>query len=144
MDPDKAVYAQATGQRTLAEAIDGADVFLGLSAGGVLKPEMVARMAARPLVLRWPAVMPEITPEEVMKVRNDAIMATGRTDYPNQVNNVLCFPYIFRGALDCGATSITNSMLRPFTPSPIWRRRSKMKKWRPLMPDSTWLLVRNT
>ena len=110
MDPDKAVYAQTTGQRTLAEAIDGADVFLGLSAGGVLKPEMVARMAARPLVFALANPIPEITPEEVMKVRNDAIMATGRTDYPNQVNNVLCFPYIFRGALDCGATSITNSM----------------------------------
>ena len=110
MDPDKAVYAQATDQRTLAEVIDGADVFLGLSAGGVLKPDMVQRMAARPLIFALANPRPEITPEEVQTVRDDAIMATGRTDYPNQVNNVLCFPYIFRGALDCGATSITDAM----------------------------------
>ena len=110
MDPDKAVYAQATDKRTLAEVIDGADVFLGLSAGGVLKPDMVQRMAARPLIFALANPRPEITPEEVQTVRDDAIMATGRTDYPNQVNNVLCFPYIFRGALDCGATSITDAM----------------------------------
>ncbi|MET4578370.1 NADP-dependent malic enzyme [Ottowia thiooxydans] len=110
MDPDKEVYAQKTDKRTLAEVIDGADVFLGLSAGGVLKPDMVARMAERPLILALANPYPEITPEEVKAVRDDAVMATGRTDYPNQVNNVLCFPYIFRGALDCGATTITMEM----------------------------------
>jgi malate dehydrogenase (oxaloacetate-decarboxylating)(NADP+) len=110
MDPDKAVYQQPTAQRTLADVIDGADIFLGLSAGGVLKPEMVAKMAARPLILALANPNPEITPEEVKAVRDDAIMATGRTDYPNQVNNVLCFPYIFRGALDAGASTITDEM----------------------------------
>ncbi|MBH1964547.1 MAG: NADP-dependent malic enzyme [Comamonadaceae bacterium] len=110
MDPDKEVYAQKTDKRTLAEVIDGADVFLGLSAGGVLKGDMVARMAERPLILALANPYPEITPEEVKAVRDDAVMATGRTDYPNQVNNVLCFPYIFRGALDCGATTITMEM----------------------------------
>ncbi|HMN93037.1 MAG TPA: NADP-dependent malic enzyme [Hydrogenophaga sp.] len=110
MDPDKAVFAQKTAQRTLAEAIAGADVFLGLSAGGVLKPDMVAKMAARPLIFALANPNPEILPEDVKAVRDDAIMATGRTDYPNQVNNVLCFPYIFRGALDSGATTITDEM----------------------------------
>ena len=110
MDPEKAVYAQKTDKRRLAEVIDGADVFLGLSAGGVLKPDMVARMAARPLILALANPTPEILPEEVKAVREDAIIATGRSDYPNQVNNVLCFPYIFRGALDCGATTITDEM----------------------------------
>ena len=110
MDPDKAIYAQKTDLRTLGEVIDGADVFLGLSAAGVLKPEMVARMADRPLILALANPNPEILPDEVKSVRQDAVMATGRTDYPNQVNNVLCFPYIFRGALDCGATTITNEM----------------------------------
>ena len=110
MDPDKAIYAQKTDKRTLGEVIDGADVFLGLSAAGVLKPEMVARMADRPLILALANPNPEILPDEVKSVRQDAVMATGRTDYPNQVNNVLCFPYIFRGALDCGATTITNEM----------------------------------
>jgi len=94
----------------LAQVIDGADVFLGLSAGGVLKPEMVISMAPKPLILALANPTPEILPEEVHKVRNDAIMATGRTDYPNQVNNVLCFPYIFRGALDAGAYTITSEM----------------------------------
>ncbi|MBY0236191.1 MAG: NADP-dependent malic enzyme, partial [Burkholderiaceae bacterium] len=108
MDPDKAAFAQKTEQRTLSEAIDGADIFLGLSAGGVLKPEMVAKMAARPMIFALANPTPEISPEEVQKVRSDAVIATGRTDYPNQVNNVLCFPYIFRGALDCGATTITD------------------------------------
>ena len=84
--------------------IEGADIFLGLSAGGVLKPEMVKRMAARPLVLALANPVPEIMPEEIKAVRSDALIATGRTDYPNQVNNILCFPYIFRSALDCGAT----------------------------------------
>ncbi len=110
MDPDKAEFAQETSHRTLAEVIEGADAFLGLSAGGVLKPEMVARMAAQPLIFALANPTPEIMPDEVKTVRDDAIMATGRTDYPNQVNNVLCFPYIFRGALDCGATTITVDM----------------------------------
>ena len=110
MDPIKARYAKKTEQRTLAEAIAGADIFLGLSAGGVLKPEMVAKMAAEPLILALANPTPEILPDEVKKVRSDAIMATGRSDYPNQVNNVLCFPFIFRGALDAGATTITEGM----------------------------------
>jgi malate dehydrogenase (oxaloacetate-decarboxylating)(NADP+) len=100
MDPDKAEFAQDTRARTLAEVIGGADVFLGLSAGGVLKPEMVRTMAPRPLIFALANPTPEILPEEVKAVRDDAVMATGRTDYPNQVNNVLCFPYIFRGARD--------------------------------------------
>ena len=110
MDADKAQFMQKTDQRTLGEAIEGADVFLGLSAAGVLKPEMVKKMAAKPLIFALANPTPEIMPEEVKAVRDDAIMATGRTDYPNQVNNVLCFPYIFRGALDCGATTITIEM----------------------------------
>ncbi|WP_088283558.1 NADP-dependent malic enzyme [Ideonella sp. A 288] len=110
MDPDKAEFAQDTPLRTLAEVMAGADVFLGLSAGGVLKAPAVAGMAARPLIFALANPTPEITPEEVKAVRDDAIMATGRTDYPNQVNNVLCFPYIFRGALDSGATTITDEM----------------------------------
>ncbi|TXH34307.1 MAG: NADP-dependent malic enzyme, partial [Burkholderiaceae bacterium] len=110
MDPDKAEFAQPTDLRTLSEVIEGADVFLGLSAGGVLKTGMVAKMAAKPLIFALANPTPEIMPEEVKAVRDDAIMATGRTDYPNQVNNVLCFPYIFRGALDCGASTITNEM----------------------------------
>ena len=110
MDPDKAEYAQKTDARSLREVIAGADVFLGLSAGGVLKADMVATMAARPLIFALANPTPEILPEEVKAVRDDAIMATGRTDYPNQVNNVLCFPYIFRGALDSGATTINVEM----------------------------------
>ncbi|MFM8756624.1 MAG: NADP-dependent malic enzyme [Limnohabitans sp.] len=110
MDEDKIQFAQKTDQRKLAEVIGGADVFLGLSAGGVLKSDMVTKMAARPLILALANPTPEIMPEEVKAVREDAIMATGRTDYPNQVNNVLCFPYIFRGALDSGATTITQEM----------------------------------
>ena len=110
MDPDKAEFAQKTELRTLREAIAGADIFLGLSAGGVLKADMVASMAAKPLIFALANPNPEIMPEQVREVRDDAVMATGRTDYPNQVNNVLCFPYIFRGALDCGATTITDEM----------------------------------
>ncbi|WP_098020942.1 NADP-dependent malic enzyme [Orrella dioscoreae] len=110
MDPDKAKFAQKTDLRTLGEVIEGADVFLGLSAGGVLKPEMVARMAARPFILALANPTPEILPEAAHAVRDDVVMATGRSDYPNQVNNVLCFPYIFRGALDVGATTITREM----------------------------------
>ncbi|MFM7759461.1 MAG: NADP-dependent malic enzyme [Burkholderiaceae bacterium] len=110
MDPDKERFAQYIKQRTLAEVIAGADIFLGLSAGGVLKQDMVRQMAPKPLVLALANPTPEILPEEVRAVRDDAVIATGRSDYPNQVNNVLCFPYIFRGALDCGATTITRSM----------------------------------
>ncbi len=110
MDEDKIQFAQKTDARTLGQIIEGADVFLGLSAGGVLKPEMVAKMAANPLIFALANPTPEILPEEVKAVRDDAIMATGRTDYPNQVNNVLCFPYIFRGALDAGASTITVEM----------------------------------
>ncbi|OZI28285.1 NADP-dependent malic enzyme, partial [Bordetella genomosp. 1] len=110
MDPDKARYAQKTEARKLADVIDGADVFLGLSAGGVLKAEMVAVMAPRPLILALANPTPEILPEVAKAVRDDIVMATGRSDYPNQVNNVLCFPYIFRGALDVGATTITPEM----------------------------------
>ena len=110
MDPDKAAFAQPTSLRSLADVMVGADVFLGLSAGGVLKPAMVATMARTPVIFALANPTPEIMPEEVKAVRGDAIMATGRTDYPNQVNNVLCFPYIFRGALDSGATTITDAM----------------------------------
>jgi malate dehydrogenase (oxaloacetate-decarboxylating)(NADP+) len=110
MDPDKERFAQETTARSLKEVMDGADIFLGLSAGGVLKQDMVKVMAAKPLILALANPTPEILPEEVKAVRDDAIMATGRSDYPNQVNNVLCFPYIFRGALDCGATTITREM----------------------------------
>ncbi|WP_205204853.1 NADP-dependent malic enzyme [Azonexus hydrophilus] len=110
MDEIKARYAKASEMRSLGEVIAGADVFLGLSAGGVLKPEMVQKMAARPLIMALANPRPEILPEEVKAVRDDAIICTGRSDYPNQVNNVLCFPYIFRGALDVGATTITGEM----------------------------------
>ncbi len=110
MDPRKARYAIDTNARTLAEIIPGSDIFLGLSAGGVLKPEMLETMAPHPLVLALANPTPEILPELVKAVRPDAIMATGRSDYPNQVNNVLCFPFIFRGALDVGATTINEAM----------------------------------
>ena len=110
MDDNKAQYAQATAARSLAEVIDGADIFLGLSAGGVLKPEMLKAMAAQPLILALANPTPEIQPELAKQARPDAVIATGRTDYPNQVNNVLCFPFIFRGALDAGATTITREM----------------------------------
>jgi malate dehydrogenase (oxaloacetate-decarboxylating)(NADP+) len=110
MDPNKARYAKATPARTLGEIIEGADVFLGLSAGKVLKPEMVKKMAANPLILALANPTPEILPEEVRSVRDDAVIATGRSDYPNQVNNVLCFPFIFRGALDVGATTVNEAM----------------------------------
>ena len=110
MDPDKERFAQDTSARKLADIIEGADVFLGLSAGGVLKPEMVAGMAANPVILALANPNPEILPEDAHAVRDDVVMATGRSDYPNQVNNVLCFPYIFRGALDVGATTITRNM----------------------------------
>ena len=110
MDPDKTRFAQKTDARKLADIIENADVFLGLSAGGVLKPEMVKVMAKRPLILALANPNPEILPADAHAVRDDIVMATGRSDYPNQVNNVLCFPYIFRGALDVGATTITREM----------------------------------
>ena len=110
MDPEKARFAQPTAARTLAEIIGGADVFLGLSAGGVLTQDMVRAMAPNPLILALANPIPEILPQEAAAVREDAVIATGRSDYPNQVNNVLCFPFIFRGALDVGATTVTRSM----------------------------------
>ena len=110
MDPFKGRYARDTPARSLGEVIEGADIFLGLSAAGVLKQDMVKKMAARPLIFALANPNPEITPEDVAAVRDDVIMATGRSDYPNQVNNVLCFPYIFRGALDAGASTINDEM----------------------------------
>jgi malate dehydrogenase (oxaloacetate-decarboxylating)(NADP+) len=110
MDEWKAVYAQPTDARTLGEVIGDADIFLGLSAPGVLKEGMVKAMAAQPLIMALANPVPEIMPKEVKRARPDAIIATGRSDYPNQVNNVLCFPFIFRGALDVGATEINESM----------------------------------
>jgi len=112
MDRWKEVYAQDTDARKLGDVIDGADIFLGVSAGGVLKPDMVKRMADRPLIMALANPSPEIMPEEAVMVRPDAMICTGRSDYPNQVNNVLCFPYIFRGALDVGATTINEEMKR--------------------------------
>ena len=110
IDPVKARYTKKTNSRTLADVIDGADIFLGLSAAGVLKPEMVAKMAKNPVIFALANPTPEILPHEVKAVRDDAIMATGRSDFPNQVNNLLCFPFIFRGALDVGASTITEEM----------------------------------
>ncbi len=110
MDPYKAVYAKDTNARTLGDVIGDADIFLGLSASGVLKPDMVQRMAKGPLIMALANPNPEIMPEEARAARPDAMICTGRSDYPNQVNNVLCFPYIFRGALDCGATAINEAM----------------------------------
>ncbi|WP_455474762.1 NADP-dependent malic enzyme [Bartonella sp. B30(2025)] len=110
MDRWKVIYAQKTDARTLSEIIDDADIFLGVSAGGVLKPEYLKKMAPNPLILALANPTPEIMPEEARAVRPDAMICTGRSDYPNQVNNVLCFPYIFRGALDVGATAINEEM----------------------------------
>jgi malate dehydrogenase (oxaloacetate-decarboxylating)(NADP+) len=112
MDRWKAVYAQQTACRTLDDIIEDADIFLGLSAGGVLKPTMVKRMAKSPLIMALANPVPEIMPEEALEARPDAMICTGRSDYANQVNNVLCFPYIFRGALDVGATTINEDMKR--------------------------------
>jgi len=108
--PNKASYAADTEARTLSDAVKDADIFLGLSSGNILKPEMVLTMAARPLILAMANPIPEILPEEVKAIRSDAVISTGRSDYPNQVNNVLCFPFIFRGALDVDATSINEEM----------------------------------
>ncbi|HEX2199851.1 MAG TPA: NADP-dependent malic enzyme [Burkholderiales bacterium] len=110
MDPDKERFAQETRARTLDEVIAGADIFLGLSAGGVLKPSMVKKMAERPLILALANPEPEIRPDLAKEARPDSVIATGRSDYPNQVNNVLCFPFVFRGALDVGATTINDEM----------------------------------
>ena len=112
MDRWKSIYAQKTSLRTLAEVIDGADIFLGLSAAGVLKPELLQKMAHHPLILALANPDPEIMPDVAQAVRPDAMICTGRSDYPNQVNNVLCFPYIFRGALDVAATQINEHMKR--------------------------------
>ncbi len=110
LDESKQRYCQKTDAKTLADVVHGADVFLGCSAAGVLTPEMVATMADKPIILALANPEPEIRPELAKQARPDCIMATGRSDYPNQVNNVLCFPYIFRGALDCGATTINEAM----------------------------------
>jgi malate dehydrogenase (oxaloacetate-decarboxylating)(NADP+) len=110
MDPEKARFAQDTAARSLAELVEGADIFLGLSAGGLLKPEMVKTMAKTPIIMALANPTPEISPELAQEARPDALICTGRSDYPNQVNNVLCFPYIFRGALDAGATTINEEM----------------------------------
>ena len=110
MDRWKAVYAQKTDKRTLGDVIAGADIFLGLSAPNVLKPDMVKQMADKPLVMALANPDPEIMPDEARKARPDAMICTGRSDFPNQVNNVLCFPFIFRGALDVGATAINEDM----------------------------------
>src|SRR5690606_26504333 len=110
MDQWKSIYCQDSEKRTLAESIDGADVFLGLSAAGVLKPELLAKMADKPLIMALANPTPEIMPELARAARPDAMICTGRSDFPNQVNNVICFPYIFRGALDCGATTINEPM----------------------------------
>ena len=110
MDDNKARYAKDIPARTLGEVIADADVFLGLSAGNVLKPEMLKQMARQPLIFALANPVPEILPQVALEARPDAILATGRSDFPNQVNNVLCFPYIFRGALDVGATTINEAM----------------------------------
>src|SRR3954452_12615872 len=110
MDRWKGVYAQKNDKRTLDDVIGGADIFLGLSAPNVLKPEMIKQMAEKPLVMALANPDPEIMPEEARQARPDAMICTGRSDFPNQVNNVLCFPFIFRGALDVGATAINEDM----------------------------------
>ena len=111
MDPYKAVYAVNTPHRTLEQALDGADLFLGLSAAGVLNPDWLQKMADQPIIMALANPVPEVMPDEAKSVRPDAIIATGRSDYPNQVNNVLCFPFLFRGALDVGATEINSAMM---------------------------------
>ena len=123
MDPEKDRYAQDTSARTLADIMPGADIFLGLSAGGVLKPEMVRDMAPTPIILALANPTPEIEPELARQARPDALICTGRSDFPNQVNNVLCFPFIFRGALDVGATAINEEMKTGRRPRHrrIWR-----------------------
>jgi malate dehydrogenase (oxaloacetate-decarboxylating)(NADP+) len=124
MDPFKERFAQATAKRTLAEAIAGVDVFLGVSAPGIVTRPMVATMADRPLIMALANPVPEIMPEEARAAKPDAIIATGRSDFPNQVNNVLCFPYIFRGALDCGATTINEAMKTACAQAIAWVARA--------------------
>ena len=113
MNPHKAAFAQASDKRTLDEVIDDADLFLGLSGPNVLKPEMVAKMAKQPIIFALANPNPEIMPEEARKIAPDAIIATGRSDFPNQVNNVLCFPFIFRGALDVAQRKSTTRCRSP-------------------------------
>jgi malic enzyme len=145
MDPEKARFAQPTAARTLDEVIQDADVFLGLSAGGVLTAGMVAKMAPRPLILALANPTPEILPEEVRAVRADAVIATGRSDYPNQVNNVLCFPFIFRGALMWARPpSRGRWKSRRCTPSRSWPVRSRAMSWPPMEASRTLHSVRNT
>ena len=110
MDPEKEKYAQETDARTLMDVISDADIFLGLSAGNVLKPEMVLKMAKDPVIFAMANPIPEILPEVAHATRDDVIMGTGRSDYPNQINNSMCFPYLFRGALDCRAKTINREM----------------------------------
>ena len=110
MDPDKEIYAQDTSARTLMDVIPDADIFLGLSAGNVLKPEMLLKMAKNPIIFAMANPIPEILPEIAHATRDDAIVGTGRSDYPNQINNSMCFPYLFRGALDCRAKTINREM----------------------------------
>ena len=133
MNPQKAAFAQPGGPRTLGDVIDGADLFLGLSGPGVLTGEMVRRMAPRPIVFALANPTPEIMPDEVREAAPDAMIATGRSDYPNQVNNVLCFPFIFRGALDVGATEINDEMkIACIDGSRRWRgRRPAPRRRRP-------------
>jgi malate dehydrogenase (oxaloacetate-decarboxylating)(NADP+) len=131
MDDQKARYASRTEARSLAEIVPGADVFLGLSAAGVLKPEMVQGMAERPLILALANPDPEIRPEDAKAARPDCIVATGRSDYPNQVNNVLCFPFIFRGALDVGATEINEEMKLACVRALADLARAEQSTWSP-------------
>jgi len=143
MDSMKARFAKVTELRTIEAAMANADIFLGLSGPGVITREMVATMAPRPLILALANPVPEILPEEVKKVRDDAIMATGRSDYPNQVNNVLCFPYIFRGALDVGATCVNReikSLRSKPSPTSRWRKPPTWwpkRPWRVALPPAT-------
>ncbi len=132
MDRWKSAFAQETPARTLADVIDGADIFLGLSAGGVLKPELLAKMARDPLILALANPTPEIMPELAVAARPDAMICTGRSDYPNQVNNVLCFPYIFRGALDVAASDDQrgDEEGRRHARSPRSRARRPRRSWR--------------
>ena len=148
MDDHKAIYAQQTNARTLAEILPGADIFLGLSAARVLKPEWLAAMADKPLILALANPEPEIMPDVAKAARPDAVIATGRSDFPNQVNNVLCFPFIFRGALDVGATTINEAMKlarrardrRPRDGRAVGHRRAGLRHrepaLRPGVPDS--------
>ena len=142
-DESKARFAQKTNARSLADIVRDADVFLGCSTAGVLTQDMVKTMADKPIILALANPEPEIRPELAKAVRPDCIIATGRSDYPNQVNNVLCFPYIFRGALDCGATKITEAM-KLAARLPIWPRPTSARKWPTPTPAKSWCLARTT